>query len=476
MTSASITQASTAVTVVTIAMPTAMATSEPVSIVEFDPRARTLAREQWRYTTRPEWSSAGESLWMRLSKFSHCNRMSVVELARLFARQDDRAALTGIDLRCMAAWMSEAIASLLEISAEHVQASFCCAEPHVLTMRACTELRYCVCCLQAGFHTGWFQWLIVERCPLHDAPLRTGCVRCAAAIPYALGAQLALSPLRCTTCECNWVPTLVGPGGRCSPLTNREAVLMRRWADCANDFVSIAGPIGRDRRTGQFVGAGSSATGNSAARPHVLTMFNRLFDDPPPTLREMAADARRQIHLAPDQAAAIVGAADDQALGYNLRDWPHFAHGFVTYERLVRAARSHLFASRARELDRGRWHRLLVDDLVVPTTAIDSAAAAALGWAISWLSPSQALAPETGFCTPAFGLAAWLARIPLQPLNMPLQTWRLRVAQWLLDDLALSARLWVRMTTFMSTRRHYLLYGDAVSPKALAIHRAEGNL
>ena len=132
---------------------------------------------------------------MRLSKFSHCNRMSVAELARLFARQDDRAAPTGIDLRCMAAWMSKAIASLLEISAEHVQASFCCAEPHVLTMRACSELRCCVSCLQAGFHTAWFQWLVVERCPLHDAPLRTGYVRCAAAIPYALGAQPALSPL-----------------------------------------------------------------------------------------------------------------------------------------------------------------------------------------------------------------------------------------------------------------------------------------
>ena len=58
--------------------------------------------------------------------------------------------------------------------------------------------------------------------------------------------------------------------------------------------------------------------------------------------------------------------------------------------------------------------------------------------------------------TPAFGLAAWLARIPLRPLNIPPQTWRERVVRWLLDDLALSARLWVRMVAFMSTRRYYL--------------------
>ena len=76
-----------------------------MSIVEFDPRVRTPEREQWRYTARPEWSSAGESLWMRLSKFSHCNRMSVAELARLLAHQGDRAAFTGIDLRCMTAWV-----------------------------------------------------------------------------------------------------------------------------------------------------------------------------------------------------------------------------------------------------------------------------------------------------------------------------------------------------------------------------------
>ena len=106
-----------------------------MSIAEFEPRVRTPDREQWRYTARPEWSSAGESLWMRLSKFSHCNRMSVAELARLFARQDDRAAFTGIDLRCMTAWVTGSIASRLEISADDVRASFCCAEPHVLTMR-----------------------------------------------------------------------------------------------------------------------------------------------------------------------------------------------------------------------------------------------------------------------------------------------------------------------------------------------------
>jgi len=75
--------------------------------------------------------------------------------------------------------------------------------------------------------------------------------------------------------------------------------------------------------------------------------------------------------------------------------------------------------------------------------------------------------------TAAFGLAAWLARTPLRPLNIAPQPWNERVVRWLLDDLALSAGLWVRMATFMSTRRYYLLYGEAVSPVALANERAK---
>ena len=139
-------------------------------------------------------------------------------------------------------------------------------------------------------------------------------------------------------------------------------------------------------------------------------MFNRLFDDPPPTLRDMMADARRQSDVPPDQAATIIGAAHDQPVEYSPDSWPHFDQGFAKYERLVGSARSHLFPRCARRMERAEQHRLLVNGLVAPTTAIDSATAGALGWAISWLSPAQVLAPETGFFTPAFGLAAWLAR------------------------------------------------------------------
>ena len=190
----------------------------------------------------------------------------------------------------------------------------------------------------------------------------------------------------------------------------------------------------------------------------------------------MTADARHQSDVPPDQAATTIGAAHDRPVEYSPGDWPHFDRGFAKYERLVGSARSHLFPRCARRMERAGQHRLLVNGLVAPTTAIDSATAAAFGWAISWLSPAQVLAPETGFFTPACGLVAWLARIPLRPLSTHPQTWNERVARWLLDDLCLSAKLWGCMAAFMSTRRFYLLYGEAVSPSALALRHAKDGL
>jgi len=109
-------------------------------------------------------------------------------------------------------------------------------------------------------------------------------------------------------------------------------------------------------------------------------MFNRLFDDPPPRLRDMALDAQRQSQLPPDQAAAIIGAAHDQPLGHSPGDWPHFDQGFSLCERLVFTAQPYLFASRACAFEREGRHRLLANGLVTPTTAICNDAAAALGW------------------------------------------------------------------------------------------------
>ena len=91
-------------------------------------------------------------------------------------------------------------------------------------------------------------------------------------------------------------------------------------------------------------------------------------------------------------------------------------------------------------------------------------AAAAIGLAVSWLGPSQALAPPTGFAAPPSGLTAWLCRLPLRSPGTPRAAWREQVTRWLAEDLLLSARRWTNVAEFMSTRSSYLLYGEVVSP------------
>ena len=99
------------------------------------------------------------------------------------------------------------------------------------------------------------------------------------------------------------------------------------------------------------------------------------------------------------------------------------------------------------------------------------ATAAAVGWAVSWLGPSQALALQTGFTAPARGLTSWLTYLTLRKRHISVSAWHEQVAQWLAEDLASSMCMWSDITEFMSTRELYLLYGEAVHPMSLASRR-----
>ena len=54
-----------------------LTTTQLTQVAPAPPRA---PEDNWRYTARPEWSSAGESMWIRLSKFSYCNRLLSIEV------------------------------------------------------------------------------------------------------------------------------------------------------------------------------------------------------------------------------------------------------------------------------------------------------------------------------------------------------------------------------------------------------------
>jgi hypothetical protein len=120
-----------------------------------------------RFTSRPEWSSAGESMWMRLSKFSLCNQLTLHELSCLVLLPSNEISTHGADLRRADRFDQERLSDLLEVSPAAVAAGFCRSKPTPGWVAASTELRYCRECLQQGFHAAWFQWSFIKLIKLH---------------------------------------------------------------------------------------------------------------------------------------------------------------------------------------------------------------------------------------------------------------------------------------------------------------------
>ncbi len=246
---------------------------------------------------------------------------------------------------------------------------------------------------------------------------------------------------------------------------------MQRWSEYVRKIVAVEHHLGRDRSTGQFLATSQPAHATAAVRPHVLTMMNRLFDSPPPMPALGTTPGVVVNGQTPSAWSTNSATSGSQCIRFDRDHWPHFASDFIRFEHMVLAAHDQLFETHGREFARERQHRLLLDGLLAPANSMPCGTAAAVGWAVSWLGPSQALAPPTGFTAPALGLTSWLTNLPVRKRHTSIKTWHELVARWLAEDLASSLCMWAEVTEFMSTRGHYLLYGEAVRPMSLAIRR-----
>lgn len=410
---------------------------------------------------------------MRLSKFSLCNRLSSAELLELFAARDARGPHLVPDLRRNESWNAASLGAILECTSSELSQGFCSTASRQVLARVSAELRYCKQCLEMGFHAAWFQWLSAERCPLHRALLRSGCFECSAPIPYVVGACLAASPLRCPNCTRDWVPSLSRPGGSCDPIDGATAKLMRSWGDYVNDAGSREAHVHRDHQTGQYLSDRVLTTKSAAPRPHFVTMVNRLFDMPPPSVNGasvmLCADHRS---AAPPQIVDAPSGRTHNA-EFEVRLWPHFAGDFVTFERLVYEMRRQVFGRPRSGFGGAQAACLLLSGMVAESTALGVDEAAAIGWSVSWLGQSRTFAPSSEMLLPATGLATWLARLPVRSAVVSPSDWRVQVLRWLTHDLTLSATLWLEVARFMSGRGTYLLRGEAVSTIALALRHHE---
>ena len=200
-----------------------------------------------------------------------------------------------------------------------------------------------------------------------------------------------------------------------------------------------------------------------SVRKHLVSQVNRLFDAPPPLTAQLLCRRLPQRRLSLQPAGA-----ERAAPTYRRSDWPSFDRRFAVCEHVVRDARRQLFAAVHDACERGHWQHLLGTELVVPAKAMDRDTAAALGWSMAWTGTRQTLAPELGRTMPAFGLAGWLAGLPLHPDGMPSRQWHSQVQRWLGEDLVLSAWIWRFIAGFMRAKGVYLLHAALASPAELA--------
>lgn len=418
------------------------------------------------YCTRPQWSTPGESAWMRLAKFSWCNHLTLHQMMQLFAKMPAHS-LSGADVRRADRIRDTHFHETFGLPATSLQFAFCVDEQHHLLALASKQLRYCPTCLSKGFHAALFQWRFTTCCPIHRVPLRTGCPQCRSSISYRLDAPLADSPLQCVQCRVCWIPCLARPAGRCTPLSANEVAVLEQWARYLSHAVGPGGSREApaiNPSTGRFSAARTRAKRvQDLGRFAYLSTLAYLYSTPPPD----PTASRPSEHS--DKGARVSRTGRNYAMAltphWPREHWPHFDAGFIALEHMLDNAKEQRLRRDVRHP--GQFVFDANDPCIHSTKTMTMLQAATLGWCMSWYGysrPQSIFEPRT---CPAMGLAAWLASLP-QRARETHRDWFDRVAHWLRSDLVASWEAWHRLAEFMRPHNAYFLHPALAKPADFA--------
>ena len=331
------------------------------------------------YTTRVEWSTPGESLWMRLSKFSLYNQLTLAQLienifpAARSVNPFDLRRRDGLDL----GWISR----VLEVSVTHLQAGLCLLPRGAPPNSIAPELRYCPACLRQGFHAAWFQCTFIERCPFHCLPLRQGCSNCNYRVRYSVDTDMANSPLACPQCQCEWVPLLFKPTGRCKPVSNDKQLILSKWQVLTESYASRE-DFHRQIPLSMLFEQPMPIPQTNVFPGNTLRIVNRLYTVPPPSVDDMWEAIEAQVD---EPTLARNTNATKRAASYDRRRWRRLGEHFASLHQLVLNAWQHWFPEVSLTCRRGKHRGIVLNIFTVPSTQLTIHEAAALGWGSSWL-------------------------------------------------------------------------------------------
>lgn len=157
---------------------------------------------------RPDWQIPFESLWSLLKKFGYLNAAAYPDIRDLIRRAGSEKAPTDIkrvrrDLNSFAPVDEEKLKQflLIEPAALHQSTALAYIRPDEVSALTSNQLRYCVQCIKAGFHSAIHQLLFLSHCPIHLSPLMTRCMTCGVISPrYTLASLTQRLSKDCSDC------------------------------------------------------------------------------------------------------------------------------------------------------------------------------------------------------------------------------------------------------------------------------------
>jgi len=182
--------------------------------------------EQWSW--RPAWHVCGESVCTLFWKFAQLNQMTAKELAQLIANRTSgrRTAICikpDVDLRDASVFDLDVIGQILRTNRATIRQSFLFEVLPGSVLRSHERLRWCVQCMEQGFHSPLFQMRQTRTCPLHAQPLLDCCPQCRREIPYRLSTPFLAKPFHCPHCGYDFAPMMASERPRILQLSHEEA-------------------------------------------------------------------------------------------------------------------------------------------------------------------------------------------------------------------------------------------------------------
>ena len=188
---------------------------------------------------RPDWQVPFESLWSLLKKFGYLNAAAYPDIRDLIRRPAPEKAPARQprirrDLNSFAPVDDEKLKQFFLIDPIALRQSIAVAyiRPDEISALTSNQLRYCVPCIQAGFHSAIHQLLFLSHCPIHLSPLMTRCMTCGVMSPrYTLTSLTQRFGKNCSDCFGSFTKNFLVSYQSKNLKESRELIELASWLE-----------------------------------------------------------------------------------------------------------------------------------------------------------------------------------------------------------------------------------------------------